>query len=534
MKIERNFVPTILLAVAGVAALIGIGVWIYAKQMTIGSLLAFIAAILCAGVAIYLQPEPVRAATATRQVQQGGNVLVMSILLVAILVVVNMILNPNWPRPSWLSWLPSFEKQWDLTSSQQYSISQDTISILKSVNQPVTILAFYSSQADQSSRLLLENYAHYNKLITLQWVDPVVDPLQAQKYGVTYDGTVVLQAGDRKQTATPVDEVGLTSALLKVLRTSQSVVYFTTGHGERPLSDTSDQGFSEINSALENSGYQVRTLTTAVTTTIPSDASAVIIAGPGRSFTASEADMLKAYLARGGKLMLMFDVVDATQQPDPLFGLGPILSEWGVAVRNAVVVDAGQSLASNLERVYIAPAVVQYGSSPITSKLDGQTSVFMLTRSISQTSQIAGVQYTALAQSSSDSWDVTDLAEVQTAVNAHTAPQPGKQDVHGPLTLAASLENSQTHGQLVIFGTSSFASNPWVNATAGRDLFLGAANWLTTQPGGQEFSLPPKNSTVRQMQPLTLDQILGIGFVSVILLPLGMAAAGILVWWRRR
>ncbi len=536
MNNKRELVPLVLMIAAGVAAAAGLGAWVYLKGATIYSNLALLAAIVCAGIAAYLNPEPLQAMIGTRQAQAGGNVLAMSILLAAILLIVNMIFNPAFPRPAWLNWLPTFEKQWDLTASQSHSLSQETIAILKTVREPVEMLAFYSAQSSglrSEDRLLLENYTRHSTLVKLQWIDPLAQPMLAQKYGVAYDGSVIFQLGERRQAANSVTEVGLTSALLKVLRARQPVVYFSSGHGERDPEDFSQEGYSQVKSALESSGYQVRSLTMAVTNTIPSDASAVIVAGPRQSFAANEADMLAAYLARGGKAMLMLDMVNAQEQPDTLLNLGKLLEDWGATVRNDLVVDAQQSLVNNLERVYIAPAVARYGYSSITDKLDGQVTVFMATRSITQTRKIEGLQYVALAQSSAESWGVSELAEVETALSEHRAPQPGAQDARGPLTLAASLENTQTGGRLVIFGSSAFASNTWVNATAGRELFLNAANWLSAQ-GEEEFSLPPRDTVVRQMQPLTLDKLIVAALLSVCLLPLGVAAAGVWVWWKRR
>jgi ABC-type uncharacterized transport system involved in gliding motility auxiliary subunit len=537
MKSDR--LPLILWIVAGVAAVVGLGLWGYYQTLTIYTSLILIAALVCAGVAAYLKPEPIEAVTGARQVQEGSNVLAMIVLLGAILLVLNMIFNPSFPRPAWLSWLPSFEKQWDLTASQTHTLSQATIDILKDIKEPVQILAFYSAQsADQrgQDKTLLENYTRPNSLITLQWIDPVAQPTLAQQYGIAYDGSVILQAGDRRQAVDSVGEEALTAAFIKVLRKTQPVLYFTTGHGERALDDYAETGFSQIKSALESSGYQVRTLATAITATMPADAAAVIVGSPQLSFAAGEVDALKVYLAKGGKAMLLFDYAEPDKYADSLFGLGSLLDEWGVTVRNDLVADAEQSLVLSLERVYIAPAVANYGHSPITQKLKGQVSVFAETRSITQTRQVQSVLYTALAQSSAQSWGVSDVKEVRAAMSAHRAPQPGPQDAHGPLTLAASLENSQTKAQLVVFGGAGFAANTWVGSqTANRDFFLSAVNWLVTQSQGDEFQLPPKGESVaRQMQPFTLDKLVLAGLISLCLLPVGMTLAGVWVWLRRR
>lgn len=537
MSSKHNLPVIILLVAAGVGAVVSIGLWIALKQLTIYTTLSLIGAAVCAAIALYLQPQAIRKVTDMRQAQYGSNAVVMSVLLAAILLVLNMILNPSWPRPDWLKWLPTFQHQWDLTASRQYTLSAETINILKSINQDVEILAFYSSNSSETrskDRLLLENYARQNSHIKIQWLDPVAQPALAQEYGVAYDGTIIVKMGERRQEVTYASEQNLTTAFIKVIQARQPVVYFTTGHGECALDDYTAEGYSQIKSALESSNYQVRTLATAITTTIPADASAVVIVGPMQNFSTGEAAMLRAYLERGGSLMLILDMADPEKQPDPNYGLGDLMDEWGITLRNDVVADAQQSLALNMNRIYIAPVVTEYGYSPITKNLNGRTTAFIQTRSISQTRTITDVRYVELAKSSANSWGVSDLAEVQDALNTYRAPQPGPHDAHGPLTLAASLENSKTSAKMIVFGGSSFASNRWVNSTAARDLFLNAANWLSAEEG-EEFQLPPKqNPTVRTLEPFTLDKLIGAVVTSLCLPILVVAGAGVYVWWRRR
>ncbi len=62
------------------------------------------------------------------------------------------------------------------------------------------------------------------------------------------------------------------------------------------------------------------------------------IAGPKTDFFAPEIDMLKRYLAKGGKVLLLLDPPDKAGGGD-LTSLTALLKDWAIEVGNNVVVD---------------------------------------------------------------------------------------------------------------------------------------------------------------------------------------------------
>src|SRR5205823_134267 len=104
----------------------------------------------------------------------------------------------------------------------------------------------------------------------------------ASQYQITKDGTLILQpdAGGKSQDVATADEQSLTTALIKLSRSTQPVVYFVVGHGERRIDDSGDRGMSSVQKSLESDGFKVQALNLLITDTIPADASVVVIPGP--------------------------------------------------------------------------------------------------------------------------------------------------------------------------------------------------------------------------------------------------------------
>src|ERR671929_38972 len=89
------------------------------------------AGILLVGVAIAIDPESVWGALTTRNMLYGGNTLAMAAIFIGILVLVN-VLGARQP------------KRWDLTSNQQFTLSDETIQVLNQIQQPIQAVAFFA------------------------------------------------------------------------------------------------------------------------------------------------------------------------------------------------------------------------------------------------------------------------------------------------------------------------------------------------------------------------------------------------------
>ena len=517
MNSRRDWVSTLALILALVGVLVFLGAYVVMGVTSIGGYIALGLSVVALIIYVYLRPQEVVSGLKSRQARYGGNTLLMALIFIAIVVAVNFLSMRHY-------------KRWDLTAEKRYSLAPESVEILKNLTTPVTALNFSSggggSQSDAG--VLLDQYRAASALFEVRTIDPDAQPTLARQY-LASNGMLVLLAGDRHVTVSAPTESEITAALIKVTRTTQPVVYFTTGHGERDLEDGTDLGFAVAKAGLDRDGFQIKPLLMATTSTVPVDASVVIVGGPHAAFAAGEVDMLRAYLARGGRLMIMVDTsLDTQDLKLGNAGLGGLLSEWGITLRDDFVLDPVSSQVTD-PGVTIA---ARYGSSLITQKLGNLATFFPGVRSIAlATPAPTNISHISLVQTSDQSWGAADLQAVANGFSTGRFPALGPKDVKGPLTVAVQAENAQTKARLIVFGCSSFAINAMSRQPGNLDLFLNAANWLAEQES--QITIRAKPFETRQLIPSVRMTIQVFG-ISVILMPLAVLVVGAIVWWKRR
>ncbi|MFQ5342389.1 MAG: Gldg family protein, partial [Anaerolineae bacterium] len=269
---QLAMVGIVALAIGAAAQMLGSDpVWLPQLFWGIGAVL-----ILSYGL---LRPAELRAALTGRQARYGGNALVASLAFVGILAFINYL-------------GAQYHRRFDLTETGQYSLSQQTKQILAGLTEPVQVTAFMAPGDQRAERVqnLLDEYKYLSDNVDYRFIDPDRQPALARQYGITSYGQLVFEQGDRKQETFGLDEQDITSAILKVSETEPRKVYFTTGHRERSPEETGANGYSVVRDALKRDNYEVEMLNLqTITDTFPSDAGAIIVAGPQVAFAAEEA-----------------------------------------------------------------------------------------------------------------------------------------------------------------------------------------------------------------------------------------------------
>ena len=430
--------------------------------------------------------------------------------------------------------------RWDTTPGKSQSLSAATRALLAEVDKPLTITVFYREgiAERQNARNLLERYTYNNRQISYRLVDPEREPLVARQAGVRYQGNVLLDYQGRRQMVDRPEEEAITNALRQVLKPGRRQIYFLTGHGERDLQDQEPDGFQVARRALENEGYEVKGLNLLSTPEVPQEAAVVIVASPTKPLLGSEVAGLKAYLAQGGRLLVMLEAFKNG-------GLKDFLGSYGVELNEGIILDANQ-VSQALSASMVTPLVVQYGPHRITRDFKNLVTIFPLARPLTLKQGVKGVAWLPLATTMATSWERLGKEGLK---EAKAAFDPAR-DRKGPFTLAAlgeisleakkpqkakdqppvkrSAEESKTY--MVVFGDVDFADNAYFNLFGNGDLFLNTVNFLA----GEEKQIIIRQD--RKPHPLTLTptQIWTLFFTSLVVFPLAMLIAGIWAYRRRR
>ncbi len=486
-----------------------------ANPNTINIALEVSAGLLVLGLAAYaiLNPEGTRRFLTGRQARYGSNTLIMSLAFAGIIIVANWLAFQN-------------PKSWDLTQDKSHTLAPESIQTLAALPEKVTAIAFYSTQTPiDTAQQLLNNYkAASNGKFDFRFVDPNANPVLAHQYGITGDGKIVLTMGKASETASSATESDIDQALIRLISPETRVVYFLTGHGEPDINGTDNTAMSTARTTLENRSYTVKTLNLAATNSIPADAKAIVIAGPKNPLLPQEVTLLKQYVDKGGGLIVMEDPTVFTNfgtNADPLADY--LKTDWGITLDNDVIIDQ----TSNQPLYAIASSYNT--SSPITQNTTTIT-VMPGARSLTLAkTPPQNVTDTALIMTSQQAWGETDLEKIK---NNQQISFDQATDIAGPLTLAASGENTTTTGHVVVFGNSVFATDQGFNSYANGDIFTSSVDWVAQEKNLVQITPHPTiTRTFNVPSQLTFIIIL-LG--SVIVIPGLVVVAGISTWLTRR
>jgi len=435
-----------------------------------------------------------------------------------------------------------YNKRWDLTASRQFSLSDQTKKVLQDLKEPVRIRVFARTEEFQRFRDRLDQYAYQSKQVTAEYIDPEKRPGLAQSLGVTSLGTVVFEYQGRNEKVMSESEQELTNGLIKVLQGRTPKIYFTQGHGERDTVSAERNGYNAIAAALSNANFVVEKIGLAQVNAVPADAEMVVIAGPRTDFLGPEVDLLKAYLVRGGKLLVMLDPVVKADSPQPT-SLIALLNDWGIKAGNDVVLDVS-GMGRLIGTDESVPVAMTYPSHAISQNFNLLTA-YPLARSMSPVEGgVNGRNAQRIVETSAGSWAETNLKGL-------TAQEPAKQDsadIKGPVSLAAAVsgpatdapapaatkpgeEPKKAEARIVAFGDSDFATNAVLGIQGNRELFLNTVNWLAQQEN--LIAIRPKDPEDRRIT-LTADQQRRIFYLTVLIVPGLILLAGVQTWWRRR
>lgn len=467
--------------------------------------------VLGLAVAVFVAPEQARNFMFGRQAKYGSNALLMLLAFLGILFFLNLIAYQN-------------PKSWDLTENQKNTLAPETIDLLKSVPEPVTATAYFSTRLDASqARKLLENFKQAsNNQFSFEFIDPEANPVAAEQAGVDRDGTIQVKMGAQQEQVEYADEEGLASAILRLMNPQSLTLYFLTGHGEADIEQAGDAAYTLVRRTLENKNYQVKSLNLGQEGQVPADASTVIVAGLQQPIPPNEVELLEAYLARGGALIIMEDPSALTKFEGAPDTLTDLLSRWGISLGNDILVDPG---ANPPLLVYADP--LNYGTHPITAKMRGINSTFFTARSLLLTQAAEGIQTLPLAQTYSNAWGETDFQSLENSDYAFDQTVDGA----GPLVLAAAGEDLASQGRLVVFGDYEFAADALYQRGNG-GILLNALDWTARRESS--ISLTPKNNTLRTFNPPGTLGLIGAILASICLIPGLVIAGGVVAWISRR
>ncbi|GBD88522.1 ABC-type uncharacterized transport system [bacterium BMS3Abin03] len=309
------------------------------------------------------------------------------LLIFGILILVNLIAS-------------RFFFRLDFTEDQRYSLSDATKNILASLDEPITITAYFSEdlppdieKVRQDFRDLLVEYASYsNGQIVYEFVNPSENQkteMKAQQNGIrpimikvrerdqmkqqrAYLGAL-LQMGGKKEVIPFIQpgaamEYALSSSIKKLSVKEKPKIAILQGNGE--------PGLSAIPQLLKQLSvmYNVQTVEFSDTAGIPSSVKTLVIIAPKDTIPSKYFKYLDDFLARGGGLLVALNRVEGDLSQgigkDNYTGLSDWLKEKGVEIEKNFLLDAnsGSVMVRQQQGMFVMNTPVKFPYIPIITK----------------------------------------------------------------------------------------------------------------------------------------------------------------------
>ena len=482
-----------------------------------------------------------------RRGKSGIYSVVLSLILLAVLVVVNLIVGS----------LPAKITMLDTTDTGKYEISGTTESFLAGVKEDVTIYYIVpEGYEDSTLASYLERYVSASQKLTIKSVDPLENPTfleaypefddmsgeasteymssyllvqSAERYRVIHTGELYTYAfNELGATGLSFDEAmslyqqymyygiypvedgycfdsTITGAVEYVCAENIPSIYFLSGHGEEPFNET-------VSSYLKDYGIEYKDLNLALDVdSIPADCSCIIIHKPTSDLTITEASKLSAYIAGGGNIFLMTE-----KNSDSMRNLMNLAAEFGLGVEAGTVSEGDSSMHVADLPGHIYPTL--NSTHDTTSLLAGYSNVVLLANAQSiVTSEASGYTVTELLTTSD-----------KATVNGGSA---------GKKVLAAIAEGNNGGGKLLWVASPSLTNDALISKTQSGNfvLFFGMANALM----GDYISVLPEIASISMSQSMVTTTAIDVniwGTLLIFIVPGALLAAGIgyTVYRRRR
>jgi ABC-type uncharacterized transport system involved in gliding motility auxiliary subunit len=458
---------------------------------------------------------------------------VYTLVILAVLVGINFLAN-------------RYDRSYDSTANKQFSLSDQTIKMVRGLKNDVHVTYFGAKDSFLNARDLLDRYSDLSPKFHVDYVDPDRRPQIAKAAGYRPDAPIMIDSGGRREGAKSLSEEEITGALLRSTKSGTRNVCVLSAAKEHAIDDEGAGGYSLMKQLLERDNYTVKTVSpkaaapdaskpvtvgqapaAAAAVEIPKDCGVLVVGGPQLDYPDATVAALKAYEEGGGRELIMLDNVlriGREEPPAENAALVSLLGDWGVTVNKDMVLDlsgVGQLLGLREE----VPMILAYENHPITAPLARTPTAFPLVRSLTIKS---GDKTTV-----SKLFGTTEDSVAVSSIGPDGSIDPRK-GTKGPLTLAAAgTYNGATPGRFIVVGTSLWSQNSMVGSRSlgNRDLLANMINWLSSDE--ELISIRPKQPEDRPVN-MTESRLNIVGWLSIVIFPLGVVAFGVATWWKRR
>ncbi|MCK5607249.1 GldG family protein [Candidatus Pacearchaeota archaeon] len=470
----------------------------------------------------------------------------------------------------------------DLTLNQLYAVSDASKTIMKDLDDIVTVKVFFSEKLPpnlfsirQYIGDVLDELSSYSKgNLVVQFLNPELPEVrdealslgipQVQMNIVEKDKLEVKNGflgasvvyGDRAEILPVVQsmlnvEYDLVAAIKKVTSEEVRVVGFLTGHGEPPLKELVEvvgqhgESYSLLKQALERN-YEVRAIDLTSKKAL-AGVHTLMIAGPKTPFSDDEKYVIDQFLMEGGHIAAF---LDSTQVKESLeteildLNLDDLLEHYGVLIGKEFVLDHSNENASFNQGFmnfvvpypYWVKAVRPYfePTNPIVSKLEAIVLPWISPLYIIEKEGVDALELIYTTKSAWLSKEPFNLDPSLTQNLSEKSQYPLSVLLKGRFASFFSddraiqedgyLSESKTPGYIFVIGNSRFVMDRFTKYSQNLSFAMNAIDFLTLDES--LISIRSKTAYNLSLKELSINGRQLVKFIGVLLMPILVVVFG--------
>lgn len=466
------------------------------------------------------EPGRIKRSFTSRQFKSGAYSSVITVIVIALVVVVNMVFN-------------KLDLSTDLTSDSLFTLTKDSQKVLKDVKDDITIYYMVTKGEEQDYiKRVIKQYNKVSDHIKVVTKDPVVYPNFSRKYvddAVSDNDVIVVDETTGAAKYVSCDDMlysdqysyytsgsseqyldvegQVTSAIQNVLSTDKKKIYVVTGHDEQSISDS-------LSKTLEKMNVDVQDISLVTQKKVPDDCSLLIEYGPQSDLRDSEKTVIMDYLKKGGTAILMPGYVEK-ETPN----IDEILDYYGMSIQKGIIYEGVGHYENYLN--WIVPTINT--DADVMSKFDDKDYVVI------GSSQSIKEQKASSLRNSLKLTDILTTSKQSLLKKDPSSQNTDKEkgDLSGPFTTGVYAEETVDDGttKLTVIATNEVQDDLMQNVISG---MLGDSKDGTTNTSIEAKSLSYSTITMSAGSAIVWSVVL------VILVPLALLLTGFAIWFTRR
>jgi ABC-type uncharacterized transport system involved in gliding motility auxiliary subunit len=448
--------------------------------------------------------------------KQGLNMGMLVLISMALLVAINFMAARHYTA-------------FDFSNNRVNSISEQSKSILSSLDSDLNVKFFYKTGAERAEenkkmfRELVKHYQDISSKVKFEISEINQRPKLAAEFGANKGtGEAFVEYKGNKNRIENYTEQDFTNAIIKMTRKEKKNIYFVEGHNERSLDDEKGEGsLFGFKQMLDKNSYNVKKVSLAAGTPIPADAHVIVIAGPTQQFQPSEIKILENYLTGGGNLFLMLEEKNT-------LGLAPLLKFMGVELEPHYVFNIFNSPMGQVVNAQAATVAVQYSSTNEITKLftGNQMTVFRAPHSLKLFSDSSLIKTEILVR--------TPKAAALEKLDSKDYTGELREFVLGA-QIKGKLNDKAKEFTAVVYSDVDFVSNILLYQNLNRDLALNTISSLTQETDLISISAKDPIASKMLVSPPEFNQFFKFTVVGFFFpLPFVFLILSAVLWYRRR